>query len=387
MLQRLSLSAQFSGSPDAISLQELDMMLDDTSLRGRFAVPNLNGPAIDFSLSVSELDVDRYLPASEAPTAASGSTATTELPVEMLKALNVNGELEVSRLQVAGLTLSEVTLGINARNGQLQLSPLRSNLYDGTFDGNVSLDVSPAIPEASLSAEMQQVDIGALLLDMMDATYVSGQGLVQLSLDSRGADTAALKGGLTGTGRIALEDGVLQGVDVASVLGQLETMIRSRRPADLQRGQQTAFDTFAATLVVNDGVIRSNDLLIHSPGFQVSGQGVLMNLADNSIDFNLLASVDASTATRDTQQYNIGGYNLPIACTGTLAGPRCLPDAGEIIRNAVETEVRERVGDLIQRAIGVDTQPTTPDATTDQQPRQQPAEELINRALDRLRPR
>ncbi|MFM1896153.1 MAG: hypothetical protein RLZZ385_1227 [Pseudomonadota bacterium] len=385
VLQDLAFNAQFSGSADHLSLEELDLQLDDTSVRGRLALPDLDGPSVEFDLSVSDLDVDRYLPATEAPAAGSSNAGTTELPVELLRSLSVNGELSVARLGIAGLTLSEITLGLNAREGQLQLSPLRTSLYEGSFDGNASLNVNPAIPQASLTAELRQVAMGALLQDLMNATYVTGQGNVQLTLEASGADTNALKAGLNGSGRIALEDGVLRGVDVASVLNQLETMIRSRRPADVQRGEQTAFDSFAATLAINDGVVSSNDMLIRSPGFQVSGRGTVMNLNDNSIAFDLLTSVDAATATRDSQQYDIGGYSLPIACSGTLSAPRCLPDVGEIIRGAVETEVRERVGDLIQRAIGVDTPQAAPDATTGPSPA--PAEQLINRALDRLLPR
>src|SRR5690606_6796604 len=133
------------------------------------------------------------------------------------------------------------------------------------------------------------------------------------------------KRSLSGDGSIALENGVLNGVDVSRVLTQLETILRSRRVAEIQRGQQTPFDTFTATLAINNGVIASNNLLLRSPGFQVTGSGTLLDLSDDSIAFDLVTTVDRSTASRGDQQYDIGGYSLPIACTGALGSPRCLP--------------------------------------------------------------
>ncbi len=202
---------------------------------------------------------------------------------------------------------------------------------------------------------------------------------------SAGSDTLSLRQGLTGTGHVNLEDGVLRGVDVASVLTQLETMLRSRRAGQFTRGEQTAFDSFTATLLFDNGVINSNDLLIKSPGFQVTGRGTLLNLRNDSINYNLVTSVQAATATRNDQEYDIGGYSVPIACSGTIASPRCLPDAGEILRAALANEVRDQVGDLLRRATGTD-QPNTNQQDADANDQPDPATQLINRALDRLRP-
>jgi AsmA protein len=299
---------------------------------------------------------------------------------------------------------------VDAANGQLSLAPVSTNLYEGAFEGAVRLSVAEATPVARIEADLQRVNLEPLLADLMDASYVTGRGNVQLALTGRGEDADAIKRSLGGNGRIQLEDGILRGVDVAGVLTQLETMIRSRRPGNLQRGEQTAFDTFGASLAVQDGVITTNDLMIKSPGFQVAGRGTLLNLAEETIAFDLVASVDNATSTRNDQEYDIGGYALPIACTGSLEEPRCLPDAGEILRNAVQRELQDRVIDLLDRNLGrgdqqgqvtpqsgtqqtapqtapqqTAPQQTTPQQTTPQQQQPQDVrEQIINRALDRI---
>ncbi|MEX0619305.1 MAG: AsmA family protein [Pseudohongiellaceae bacterium] len=401
--QRFALSTSFSGSADSLTLENVQMELDESTLQGRFAVSNFTTPAIDFEMEVDRIDADRYLAAETSPAAANGSAAgTTELPVEMLRNLQVNGDITLAALSVAGMTFADFAATMNAADGEVSLSPLRTQLYEGAFDGAARLSVSGEVPEVTLEVNLLEVAVEPLLQDLMDATYVSGYGNIELALSSNGGDTAALAENLDGSGRIELENGVLSGVDIVSVLGQIETMLRSRRIADLQRGEQTAFDTFSATLRVQDGVIASDDLLITSPGFRVTGQGTLLNLSDNNINYNLVTTVDESTATTAAEEYDIGGYSVPIACTGSLESPRCLPDAGEIVRTALAREAQRRVGDFINRTLGGDepqsddtqnggsqNQPAQQDSQDSQQQDSQSspddaANELINRALDRL---
>ena len=135
-----------------------------------------------------------------------------------------------------------------------------------------------------------------------------------------------------------LQDGVLQGVDVGGVLTQVESMIREQRARTITRGQSTPFDAFSASINVLNGVVTTNDLLIESSGFDVSGQGTLANLTNDSIAFNLVANVDETPASNE-QAYDIGGYSLPIACTGSLNSPTCLPDIKAILTGAITSAV------------------------------------------------
>ncbi|MEQ8407524.1 MAG: AsmA family protein [Gammaproteobacteria bacterium] len=389
-LQVFALNTGFSYSATSIALSELAMRLDETNINGEFSLDQSAGIEWLVDVDIDTLNIDRYL----GDTAPAQNTATTSepapIPVDTVRSLKGRGSLEIGALQVAGLSLRDLSFNVEADEGRINLSPLSSNLYEGSFNGSMSLDASQETPNISVNVALQEVALGPLLTDMMDSAMLSGKGNLQLDVRSTGADTLALQRGLNGTGSINLEDGVLQGVDVASVLGQIETMLRSRSAAQLARGEQTAFESFGATLQFTNGVISSNDLLLKSPGFQVTGSGTVLNLHDDTIDYDLVTTVDAATATRADQQYEIGDYSVPIACSGTIAAPRCLPDAGEIVRNAFANEVRNQVGDLLRRATGTDNQPASDgtdtnnidaDATTDQQ---DPAQDLINRALNRL---
>src|SRR5690606_18776133 len=122
----------------------------------------------------------------------------------------------------------------------------------------------------------------------------------------------------------------------------------------------TAFETFGATLLVDQGVVRSNDLLLDAAGFTVTGAGVLANLRDDPLDFDLLADVEETPTNVGDEQYDIGGYSLPIACGGSLSAPRCLPDTQTILSQALSGAVQRGLGDLLNRALGGDEQAPAP---------------------------
>lgn len=315
----------------------------NSRITGDLAISDFATPATRFTVNVDSIDADRYLAPPVEATAAN-TNADSPLPIEDLKLLNVQGALTIDALTLSGLDLRDIAIELNAAAGNIALNPIRASLYDGTFAGNMRLSVTGAEPTATVNTTLSAINLEPLLRDFTEATsaYLTGVANIELALSGSGADTTTIKRNLNGGG--------------------------------------------------------SNDLLIRAPGWQVNGNGTLVDLGNDSIDFDLLASVEASTATTAAEEFDLGGYTLPIACTGNLASPRCLPDAQQIITAAVGNAVQRRLGDFLQDRLG-GTQPPAPtdpaaplseDAPEDEAPaeetppEQEPVEELFNRALDRL---
>jgi AsmA protein len=237
-------------------------------------------------------------------------------------------------------------------------------------------------PTASVDTTLADINLAPLLQDFMNSTYLSGKGTVKLALNGHGGNVNTIKRNLNGSGSINLDDGVLSGIDVGDTLARVETMIRSRQLGQLgQRGGQTPFNTFAATLAVQNGVVSTNDLTIAAPQWGITGNGTLANLNDNSLNFNLVALMNKGTRNADGTEYQIGGHELPIACTGALASPRCLPDVQTIFTSAVGNALQDRLGNLLRDRLGggqqqaapaQDSTPTTEPAPQQEQPQQKP---------------
>jgi len=351
VLQKVALSTAFGGTQSSFNLNNMQLQLDDSSITGSFAVSDLASMATQFNLNVDSLNVDRYLAPATTEPDVSGAEATP-LPQDQLQALALQGAINVGELVINRLQMRDIVLEINAANGELALAPFRANLYEGSFDGDIRLDANGMTPSATISTTLSNVNLGPLLQDFMEATYVTGKGNVSLNLSGSGSDTASIKRNLDGNGSIQLQDGVLQGVDVSAVLASIETMIRSRRVQSLPEGGSTAFEESAATLAIASGVISTNDLRVKAPGWALAGTGILADLGNDTIDFDLLVSVDESTVTSAETEYDLGGYALPIACSGALQSPRCLPDAQQILAAAVGSALQQRLGNFLQDRLG-----------------------------------
>lgn len=402
VFEKVSLASTFDGSAKHMNISKMAMVLDDSNLNGSLSVTDFEKPAVQFGINIDQLNADRYLPPPPAdgqnrpitPETAVG--AATQLPVETLRSLNAKGDLKIGQLVISKAKMSDVVLSMNANEGKIVLSPVAANLYEGSYAGDINLDATGAEPVVSFKSTLQGVETEPLLTDFTGSSNISGKGNIEMDVTATGADTDALKKTLNGNGKIALEEGVLRGIDVGKVLEQVEIMVESKQPVQIERGLETPFDTFTSTLLINNGVVSSNDLQISAPGLKVNGKGTVINLVDDTLNYNLVASADSGSTMRGEERYNIGGYTVPIQCQGLISAPKCVPDVNEIVKLAVRKAVENKLGDLLQRAIGVPatTQqaPADPAADPAQEPLSDPAQqqqtepvdprqELLNKAL------
>ena len=402
-MQKVAIEADFGGTSNSFNLNRLAMQLDDTNINGTVKLTDLTTMSGSFDVDIDNINADRYLPPPSESTATTNTNEASPLPVDDLRKLNVEGSIDIKQLTISGLKLTDISVPLKAGKGVIALNPIKASLYEGTFNGNIGLDVTGADSVANVNTTLSAINLAPLMQDFMDSTYVSGKGNIELALEGRGNDSKAIKRSLNGSGKLAVNDGVLSGVDVGGSLTAVETMIRSRKLVSLPQGGQTPFENFSATLAIANGVVSSNDLLIKAPGWQLSGAGTLADLDRELIDFDLVARVDPATATVAEQQYDIGGHDLPIACGGTLSSPRCLPDAKAIATAAVTNVVQDRLGNFLRDRLGGQQQQTQPNqaapsettAPAAEQPAEQPAQppaeqpsaeqQLLNKALERLR--
>ncbi len=385
VFQRLALRTQFEGDGNRLALEQLALTVDETTVNGRLAIEDFQQPATRFTLDMDRLDLDRYLAVTT--DGDSDGSAGTALPLEPLRTLSADGSLEIGEFTVGGMRLSDISADISAGDGRLEVSPLRSQLYQGSYAGDLALDVSGATPRLQLDSNIENLALEPLLTALANASHVRGNGQLQLSLTSQGATVTDLKRNLNGQGEMAIEDGALSGIDIGSTLAQIETMIRSGRVMAVERGQETPFETFSATLAISQGAVTTNDLLIRAPGFRVEGGGLLADLADNRIDFRLRTTVERGTATTADQTHDIGGYTLPIACRGSLDAPGCAPDVEAVLRQAAGNLLERRIGDFLEDRLGSQQDAPQQDNTdSGDEPRNasDPARELLDRTLDEI---
>lgn len=103
----LRLAAQFDWRDGAVSIEPLDVTLDDTRVSGRVALPSVSPPAVRFELAADQVAVDRYLSPEDAP------SEPFELPLAALKALDAKGTLTIREARMLGAAAKELRIDVD----------------------------------------------------------------------------------------------------------------------------------------------------------------------------------------------------------------------------------------------------------------------------------
>lgn len=380
VLRSAALKTRFQSSDKAIKLDELILSLDQTKVMGDLSLGKGDTPAYAFDLNIDRLNLDDYLPPAEknknkkpvTPETAAG--AAVQLPVETLRGLNVRGKLAVGSLVISNAKLSNVKLGIDGKDGKINLKPITASLYQGTYSGDISINAKGKLPKLVINSAIKGVEIEPLLKDYTgEEAMLVGRSNISIAAVARGNDTDMFKKTLNGQAELRVTNGVVRGVDINSALEQVEIMIESKRFGKVNTEGNTPFNSLTGTLPINRGIVTNEDLLLTAPGFQVTGTGMLANLRNMTWKYDLLVSVVERSVARNEQTYNIGDYNIPIKCRGELTGENCKPDISGLAAVAAKKIILDK---LTMPGTGAETGAgKAVDDTVD------PGKELLDKAL------
>ena len=157
---RAGLSGRFYADARQLKLEDLKASLDASKLTGNLNIKNFSKPAIHYRLAIDKLDADAYLAPRQK---GAPPLAIAALPVNTLRALDIDGRLDVGRLQYSGLHLSKVQVGLKAGKGLVQLQPLQASLGKGRYQGHLRVDARQATPRISIDEQLKNVDLHQLL--------------------------------------------------------------------------------------------------------------------------------------------------------------------------------------------------------------------------------
>ena len=370
VFSKVGLVTGFAGSTDSLSLKNMTVKLDDTKLNGDLSVNHFAQPDIKFGITVDAINADRYLPPGAKGKPVTPETtvagAATELPLDTLRTLRINGDLQIGQLTISNARMTNIKLYLKARDGDIRMEPVSADLYQGNYQGAVGLNVTGKVPALSVKSQLAGVQLDPLLKDYTQAPESPVAGTANLKFDqltAYGTNADQIKQTLMGTGSFNVEQGVIRGHDVRRYLEQIEIMIETKQIPNFTKGGQTPFEKLAGTLNIENGVVKNKDLLMLSPGFRVTGKGTLANLKKETIDYKLLASVDETRTTQGGDTFNIGGYDLPIICEGKYDDIKsaCGPNAQEIIKKVIKQGVLEQIGESLNIPLsGAATEGTAP---------------------------
>ena len=331
-LSVLSAGADFVYGADTVSLNNVQVRLDDTELQGRIQFHTAGKGALEFDLTADRIDLDRY----RAPQGATADqSAAADKTGKSATPLDARGTFTLKAAHVARMDLSDLRINLVAQDNVLHLFPIEAQIDGGRYSGDITLDRRGALPTLTVDEHLSGVDMARLLAGSAQKGRLSGRATLSLKATARGATVDACLKTLSGHLEANLADGALEGIDVAYEMSRAQALIDKSAAPPRENTGHTPFGVFQTSAQIVNGVAETHDLTIASSALKVSGQGSA-NLSSKAIDFKLLAAV-ATAPARTT--------DIPLKVTGTYTDPTVRPD----IEAVAKSQLKQKLEDVLKK--------------------------------------
>ncbi len=328
----------------SVKLDDLVLALNENKFKGFVKVLDYAQPNIKFKLKAERFDVDKLMgEAAKSEEEAKTEVVTTDddvqiqLPMELLRSLKLQGELEVGTLITQGLTINNVILNTNADKGLINLDPIKMDLYDGAYAGAVKINVKGKQPVYSVKKKLSSFQVGRFLQDFMADDPVSGDANFDINLTTKGEWLSELKSNLNGDLSLLVKDGALKGFNLRHKLESAKAKLRREKLPKLDQ-RKTDFSALSLSGVVKNGIFTSNDLDMQAPLLRVGGKGSA-DLAKETVDYLVNSKLVTTSKGQDGSSADeLSGLSIPVAITGSWLSPDIDVQLDEMIKAKLAAE-------------------------------------------------
>jgi AsmA protein len=351
VLQKLAMQFNVQGTTDAIALENLVINLDDTLIKGFTRVTQFKNPAIVFNLVIDGINVDRYTApkkegAKSTPIATPTATvvaATTLIPMETIRGLNVTGNLSIAKLKVAKLSMAGVSLNLQAKQGILTTKQSIKQLYSGRYNGQISVNAKGKTPRISLNEEILGVQLEPLFSAMQPDTPAKIKGVANIAakLNMRGNTIPAIKSTLGGNIDFSVAKGAIIGFNVQKMIDMGKLFSQGKSMKEGYKNEQTLFSVLKGTATVNKGLINNPDFLLESSTVEVKGSGTA-NLVNEALSYKVQAKAKQASNARP----------VAIKVGGTFSKPSYTVDALSMITEKEEEKINKEIDKHLGEGAG-----------------------------------
>ncbi|WFM71606.1 AsmA family protein [Halomonas sp. CKK8] len=366
-LSDVALTSPVSGDLERFELAGLTLVLDGSTFTGRLA-GQYDGEQLAADLQGDKLDLDGYLPPPgmeddgaslwRLPGIRRAHAAESEglVPTEWLSALTLDAHLALGELRMAGLDFQDVDLTLEGRDGRHRLVAFESRFHDGRLSADGALDLRETPPRWQLAPKVERVRLESLLEALgNEPAPLSGRFSGEGELATRGNTLVELRRHLGGNLATRIEEGAIPGVNVSRELCTTAAALEGEQ-LDREWRDETRFERIRATLTLDEGTARSDDLLVTLPGMEVGGKGQL-DLVSEQFDLRAaLRLVNAENAPCEVNR-RLERVPLPVRCEGQLDGDRaewCRLDRQAFqgtLAELLRDEASQRAGEEVEKRL------------------------------------
>jgi AsmA protein len=356
VLGKADAQLQLKATTDSVNLSELQLRLDDSTLKGTLSVANFARPAIRFGLQLDQIDVDRYLPPSSdappAPPTAAAAAGAQMIPVDTLRELDVEGELKIGQLKVSGLRSSDISMKLEAKSGVVRVYPAKASMYGGSYKGDIKLDARGKQPKIFMDERLSGIQVGPLLKDLTGDDTLSGTTQAGAKLTASGQTPEQFTKTLNGKVDFKFTDGAVKGFNLAAMIRNAQAKLDGKPVPPDTGPNQTDFSSVTGTANITNGVIRNRDLMAMSPLLRVQGTGDI-DLPKESLDYLVTAKVVSDLEGQGGKGLaDLKGIEIPVQLSGTFADPKYKIQLDKVLKKKAEKKIKKKLNKELEKKFG-----------------------------------
>lgn len=280
---------------------------------------------------------------------------------QLLRGVNkLSGEVHIASVTFMNVKASSALVGLHWQDNTLTLRPVQASMYGGSLSGMARGKDFSGQPAWNWDIALSHVEMQPLLRDANgdhSKLKISGTGQLRINASTQGNTKNEMLSNVNGVTDFSISNGVVQGVDVNYLLTAADALLNKKTvvlPADIK---ETKFDSLVGSMLINNGLAQTNNLLLTASAFKVKGQGNL-NLPHETLDLSLQVH---------TQDELMSQWEIPVLVTGALARPDVRLDMREInkqvasreiarVKDKVKEKIKEKVpgeaGEILQNLLG-----------------------------------
>ena len=347
VLNAVGLSFGVKGSTEGMAVSDGKLKLDDTRATFSAKASEFSKPNLKFEMRLDSIDLDRYLPApaegkdggakqpsSQTETAANKSVPAKKTDYGPLRRLVLDARFDAGALKVQKARMQNLTVRVTARSGIVKLDPMKLDLYGGNLAGNGQFDVRQATPSATVQMNLDGVQAGPMIKDLMQKEMLEGAMAADIGLNFTGDTPEQIRQTLGGKGNLQFTDGAIVGIDLASMVRNVQTVFGlAEKTTEKPR---TDFSELQMPYTMEKGLFKTDATRLVSPLLRILVAGNA-DLSKETLDFKVTPKFVATIKGQgDTAERS--GIMVPVLVAGSFAEPTFTPDLKSILNQDLPTK-------------------------------------------------
>ncbi len=343
----LAADLRINGTPEAFTLSDGRMTLDDSGIKFEGTVADVQKPDIRFTMALDRIDLDRYLPPPGKEQADAGPIAEKSpgggMDYTALRKLVLDGEITVEKLLVKKLAVDDIRIKIDAKEGILSVDPFACNLSQGTVAAKASMDVNRKEPATAVKLRMEGIQAAPLVQALVEKEIIEGTLAADADMRFTGDTPDRIRQTLEGRKELLFTDGAIVGVDLTNIMHTVKS--RAGMQSDSEKKPRTDFASLLLPVDIKDGIASIDGSEMVSPLLRLNADGKV-DIIEETVDVKITPKI-VGTLKGQGDKKERTGILVPVLVTGPLTQPKFRPDmAGITGQELPDAEgIKDIVGD------------------------------------------